>query len=85
MTADPHIGPVLYDTEATPGAFRGLYVSPVMLMQQLDVLIDQHFREEKSVDFYSSSLNYITRTLDYITRAQRGNFGNSSPLIPQLN
>jgi AraC family transcriptional activator of pobA len=43
-----------------------------MLMQQLDALIDRHFREEKSADFYSNSLNYISRTLNNIAHAERG-------------
>ncbi|WP_316812559.1 AraC family transcriptional regulator [Pedobacter heparinus] len=72
MTAGTPIGPVMYDTEPSPGAFKGLYVSPVMLMEQLDALINEHFREEKSPDFYSSALAHITRTLNNITHQERG-------------
>ncbi|MDR6786063.1 AraC-like DNA-binding protein [Pedobacter africanus] len=46
--------------------------TPALLMQKLDNLIEQHFMEQRSAEFYSSALAYITRTLNEITHCERG-------------
>ena len=56
----------------TIATFRGIYISPEMLMDKLDALIDVHFKEERSPDLYSVSMAFITKTLNAITKAQRG-------------
>lgn len=53
-------------------SFRGLYVSPEMLLAKLDALIDVHFSEEKSTEFYCSRLSYLERTLNNLVKAERG-------------
>lgn len=50
----------------------GLHRSPALVVQQLEELIEEHFIEHRSPDFYSGKLAYLTTTLNGITNAERG-------------
>lgn len=53
--------------------FMGDYVPPdIRTIRSLQVLIEQHFREMRELEFYSSSLNITLNRLNSLSRAHLG-------------
>lgn len=53
------------DIEAT---LRKAYVSPELVLQRLEALIEEHYKEQKDPQFYSDALGYGLRTLNDLCR-----------------
>ncbi|MBB5440241.1 AraC-like DNA-binding protein [Pedobacter sp. AK017] len=61
----------LYD-ENIEATLRQAYISPQVVLQRLEALIEEHYKDRKDPLFYSDALGYGLRSLNDLCRLHEG-------------